>query len=144
MSDAFIAEAETTINAPVADVWDALVNPARIREYMFGTTVKSDWNAGSAITWMGEYEGKPYQDKGTILEIIPERALAVTHYSPLSGAEDRPENYHTLRYELRDAGGATHISLTQDNNANRDEQEHAAGMWRVMLEELRKHLENQG
>jgi len=34
-----IAQASVTIAAPVAKVWDALVNPQTIRQYMFGTTV---------------------------------------------------------------------------------------------------------
>jgi uncharacterized protein YndB with AHSA1/START domain len=33
------ARASITINAPNAKVWDALVNPAAIKKYMFGTNV---------------------------------------------------------------------------------------------------------
>ena len=54
----FIARAETRIYASPRKVWDALVNPAIIRRYMFGTTVVSDWKEGSPVTWRGEWEGK--------------------------------------------------------------------------------------
>ena len=79
----------------------------QIKEYMFGSQVVTDWRQGSPITWKGTYEDKEYEDKGEILEIEPERRLRVTHFSPLSGQEDRPENYHTLSYELEERAGGT-------------------------------------
>ena len=110
-----VATAETEIDASPAKVWAALTDPDQIKEYMFGSQVVTDWKEGSPIIWKGEYEGRKYEDKGSIVEIEPERRLKVTHFSPLSGQEDRPENYHTLVYELEERAGSTHISLTQDN-----------------------------
>jgi uncharacterized protein YndB with AHSA1/START domain len=37
MDRTFIAKASATINTPKATVWDALVNPETIKQYMFGT-----------------------------------------------------------------------------------------------------------
>lgn len=90
-----VAHATTTIHAPVARVWDALVNPALIKQYMFGTNVSSDWKEGSPIVWKGEWQGKSYEDKGVILRLQPERLLQYSHFSPLSGLPEMPENYHT-------------------------------------------------
>jgi uncharacterized protein YndB with AHSA1/START domain len=42
MKNENIAKAETKVNAPVDKVWDALVNPEAIKQYMFGTNVASD------------------------------------------------------------------------------------------------------
>lgn len=53
-----IAKASITINAPVAKVWEALVSPAMIKQYMFGTNVVTDWKEGSPIVWRGEWQGK--------------------------------------------------------------------------------------
>jgi uncharacterized protein YndB with AHSA1/START domain len=100
----YVATAETEIDAPRDKVWAALTDPEQIKEYMFGSQVVTDWKRGSPIVWKGEYEGKAYEDKGEIVEIEPERRLKVTHFSPLSGQEDRPESYHTLLYELEGAG----------------------------------------
>src|SRR5512142_1008907 len=91
-----IARASIRISAPSDKVWDALVNPQAIHQYMFGTTVVSDWREGSPITWQGEWQGKPYQDKGVILQLIPGKKIRYSHFSPLSGQPDRPENYHTV------------------------------------------------
>ena len=58
MQRGLIAKATITINAPVERVWDALVNPGIIKQYMFGTEVVSDWEEGSPIVWKGEWQGK--------------------------------------------------------------------------------------
>jgi len=46
----------------------------------------------------------------------PERILRYSHFSPLSGVPDRPENYHTVTIELSGDGDQTKVSLAQDNN----------------------------
>ena len=97
---------------------------------------------GGAITWNGEYEGRPYQDKGEVLEVEPPRRLKLTHFSPLTGQEDRPENYHTVSYELTDRGGMTHLALSQDNNADQDEADRASANWTTMLTGLKATVEN--
>ncbi len=142
MSDKnLVANASTTINAPKARVWEALTNPAIIKQYMFGTNVTSDFKKGSPISWKGEWQGKAYEDKGVIQEIEPERRLQYTHFSPLAGLPDKPENYHTVTVELSGEGPRTEVSLSQDNNATDEEREHSEGNWRMMLDGLRKLLE---
>src|SRR5688572_16551994 len=110
--------ASTTIDSPVANVWDALVNPEMIKQYMFGAVAESDWNEGSPIIWKGEYEGRTYEDKGVIQKLQPERILQYTHYSPLAGKSDIPESYHTVTIELSAQDAATKVQLSQDNNAD--------------------------
>src|SRR6478735_4317977 len=102
-----VATASIDIAAPAEQVWAALTEPEQIAAYMFGSQVETDWQVGSAITWNGEWEGKPYQDKGEVLAYDEPRRLSVTHFSPLTGQDDVPENYHTLVYELSDADDGT-------------------------------------
>lgn len=122
-------------------MWAALTDPKLIKKYMFGSLVETDWQQGSSIFWKGEYEGKTYEDKGEILEIETERRLKVSHFSPLSGQEDVPDNYHTLLYELKQNGDKTHISLSQDKNASEEEAERAKGNWEMMLGGLKEVVE---
>ena len=136
-----VAKASATINAPAARVWEALVDPAQIKQYMFGTNVASDWKQGSPITWKGEWEGKAYEDKGVIQRIDPPRALQYTHFSPLAGLPDKPENYHTVTIDLSQDGSRTNVTLAQDNNPTEEEREHSEKNWRMMLEGLKKFLE---
>ncbi len=136
-----VATAEIEVDAPAGQVWGALTDPDQIQRYMFGSRVETDWEPGSPIVWKGEYEGKGYEDHGTIVEIEPKRRLKVTHFSPLSGEEDVPANYHTLSYTLDERDGHTRISLSQDNNASEEEAEHSRENWEMMLIGLKDVVE---
>ena len=136
-----LATAETEIEAPATRVWAALTDPGQIKEYMFGSQVETSWEVGSPITWNGEYEGRPYQDKGEVLTYDEPRELSVTHYSPLAGEDDKPENYHTLVYTLDEKDGTTRVSLTQDNCADEKEAEQFSANWQQMLAGLKSHIE---
>ena len=141
MNDKYTAKATTTINAPVSKVWQALVNPEIIKQYLFNTEVISDWKVGSSITYKGEWEGKTFEDKGEILEIEPEKRLMSTHWSPLSGVPDSPENYHTVTYTLSDKGNRTEVTITQDHNATEEEKAHSENNWQTVLQGMKKLLE---
>ena len=141
MGKDLIAEASVNVNAPVDEVWEALVDPEAIHQYMFGTNVETDWHEGSPISWKGEWEGKPYEDKGVILQVKPERTLQYSHFSPLSGLPDRPENYHTVTIELSGDGDQTRVTLAQDNNPTEEARAHSQKNWEMMLGALKKYLE---
>jgi uncharacterized protein YndB with AHSA1/START domain len=136
-----IAEASITIDAPREKVWDALVNPVVIKQYMFGTEVESGWEVGSPIVWKGEWQGKPYEDKGVILQIETARRIQYSHFNPLSGRPDTSENYHTVTIELSDDGAMTLVELSQDNNSSEEAREHSRTNWKQMLSALKQHLE---
>jgi uncharacterized protein YndB with AHSA1/START domain len=136
-----LATAETDISATPERVWAALVDPDQIEKYMFGSRVVTDWKPGSTIVWKGEYDGKKYEDKGKVLDVEPEHHLTVTHFSPRSGQPDEPANYHTLTYDLAKRGDTTHLSLSQDNNANADEVKNSAATWTAMLSGLKEFIE---
>lgn len=140
-SQNLMATAETLINASIDKVWDAFTNSRTIRKYMFGTTVISDWKEGSQIIWKGSWKGKEYEDKGVILQLKPKTKIQYTHFSPLTGQPDLPQNYHTVTIELTNKNSQTKVSLLQDNNANEQEKEHSERNWKAMLEELKKLLE---
>ena len=141
MSHNLVANATTSIHAPQNKVWDALVTPDAIKHYMFGANVESDWQEGSAITWKGEMNGKKCEDKGEIVKIEPDQVLRYTHYSPLSGKPDKAENYHTVSISLAGNGADTHVSLSQDNNADEKSRNESEKNWGAMLDGLKKYVE---
>lgn len=108
---------------------------------MFGTNVVSDWQVGSPIAWKGKWQGKPYEDKGKILKIEQERIIQYSHFSPLMGKPDVPENYRTVTIELSSDGAQTTVTLSQDNNETEEAREHSEKNWRMMLDGLKKLLE---
>lgn len=142
MDKGLIAQASISIHAPNAKVWDALVNPEIISQYMFGTEVVSEWKEGSPIVWKGTWQGKSYEDKGIILKIELGKTLGYSHFSPLSGLADVPENYHNLTYKLSNDEDNTIVSLSQDNNATENAREHSQKMWESLLISLKKLLED--
>jgi uncharacterized protein YndB with AHSA1/START domain len=137
----YVAKAETEIEAPAARVWRALTDPDEIEQYMFGSRVETDWKPGSPIVWRGTYEGKAYEDKGEVVTVEPEHRLEVTHFSPLSGQDDVPANYHTLVYELEQCDGTTRVALSQDNNSSEEAAEHSKANWEKMLAGLKEIAE---
>ena len=142
MDDKFTAEAKTTIHAPASQVWEAITKPELIKQYLFGTDVISDWKEGSPITYKGEWQGKPFEDKGEILKVEPEKRLVSTHWSPLSGVPYTPENSHTVIYKLNGNGDSTEVTIIQDNNANEKEKTESEQIWRTVLEGMKKLLES--
>ena len=141
MGRGLIARASIDIRATQERVWKALVNPQAIKQYMFGAQVTSDWRVGSAIVWKGEWNGKPYEDKGKILQFEPGRKLQYSHFSPLSGKPDSPENYHTVTIELSPDGVQTYVALQQDNNPTEDARETSEKNWNTMLAALKQFIE---
>jgi uncharacterized protein YndB with AHSA1/START domain len=137
-----IARAEVIVDAKPNAIWDALTEPEQVRSWMVGTTVTTDWQVGSPITWQGEMNGKPYEDKGEVLEAEAPNRLSMTHYSPLMGQEDRPENYHTVTYTLSPTrDGRTTVALEQDGNESAEQAEQFSQNWQGMLESLRQTVE---
>ena len=139
-----VATASVKVEAPLAKVWTALVDPETIRKYMMGANVVSDWQEGSGIVWEGEFDGKSYKDKGTILRKDPERLLQYTHFSPLSGQQDSSENYHTVTITLAPEGSSTTVTLTQDNNDTDEARTESEQNWKAMLDGLKKVVEKSG
>ncbi len=139
-----VATAETQIDAAPETVWHALTDPEAIRQYMFGTAVETDWQPGSRIVWRGEFQGRRYEDRGEILAAEPGRRLEVTHFSPLTGQDDVPENYHRIAYTLEPTAGGTRLSLSQDNNATDEDVEHARANWQQVLAGIARVAEGGG
>ena len=118
-NDALVAHSSTVIAASPDLIWRALVDPVAIKRYMFGTTVTSDWTEGGDIIWEGEWQGRPYRDHGKVLRIEPDRLLEYTHFSPLAGKPDVPENYHTVTIRLAPCGRPSAVAAPPGPGASR-------------------------
>jgi uncharacterized protein YndB with AHSA1/START domain len=136
-----VAHASARIHAPASEVWGALTRPELIERYFFGTKVETDWKPGSAVVFKGSFKGKPYQDKGKVLECVPNHKLVHTYWSSMAGEPDRPENYKTVSYELKPEADSTLLTLTQDHNSSEDAREHSEKNWQQVLQGLKKVVE---
>jgi len=129
------------INAPAAKVWEALTNPAIVKQYFFGTNVITDWKKGSPIIWEGEWEGKTYRDKGEILDIDPGRYVRYNYWSTMSGTEDIPENYADITYTLTEKDGVTKLDITQGNIKSEESKNHSEQNWQSVFGKMKEMVE---
>lgn len=141
MPQNFTATKSIAINAKPARVWQALTDPAQVKQVMWGSEVVSDWKQGSPLIYRGVWEGKPFEDKGTILEIDPPHLLRTDYFSPLSGKPDVPENYVEVTYTLAAETGGTKLTVTQSNIADEAGKVRSEGNWSTVLDSIKKLIE---
>ena len=137
------AQVSVHIHAPLQAVWDALTKPEIIKKYFFGTKTITDWVPGHMIVFEGEWEGKTYHDKGTVLEFYKYEKLRYDYWSSMSGIEDMPENYAIITYELFAEADITTLVVTQENIPDEARKEHSIENWKMVLQDLKKLLESQ-
>lgn len=73
----------------------------------------------------------------------PRKSLVTTHWSPMSGVPDTPENYHKVSYQLLEKDVTTEVTIMQENNASQQEKEHSRPNWNQVLDSLKKLPEKQ-
>lgn len=137
------AVSTVTIDVPVSRVWEALVTPALIKQYLHGTDVESDWKVNHPIIFRGVWKGKMYEDRGIIKRFDRDKILEYSFWSSLAGKPDKPENYILVTYQL-ERKGDEETSLTVmavDPKADEMVREHMEQNWSMVLKALKDMLE---
>lgn len=124
-----------------ARVWDALTNPDKTRQYMYGCAIRCDWEVGSPVLWEAELNGElSVFVKGTLLEIKLFKLMEFTVFVPGSGVADTPENYITLSYALHRERDGTRLHIRQGDYALVDNgdfrYEDTAKLWVAVIPKL--------
>ncbi len=133
-------EVHTSIRAPIREAWALLLDPVRLGQLFWGSTVESDFVQGRPIVWKGTWEGKPFQDKGTVRQVKAPTLLQCTHWTPSSGP-DVEDNYSVLTWKLAEENGGTRVTFLHENIATLQMKEHSEPMWKMMLERMKGMLE---
>ena len=131
----------TAIDAPIERVWEAITTPSLIKQWFFGVDTESDWTVGSPLVHTGEYQGKPYVDKGEILRFQPPRLLEHTHWSEVSGKPDRPDQHQVVTWALSEHGDGTELRVSERNLPSREAAETSESAWQVALGNLKQVVE---
>ena len=137
----FSSLSSVVIKASLQKVWDGLTLPELVKQYFFGTNMVTDWKVGSPIFFRGEWEGKAYEDKGTVLEFNPLKSLSYNYWSGFSGVEDKPENYQILKYEVEEVEGGVKLTISQSNASSQESADHSAANWKMVMDGLKKLVE---
>jgi uncharacterized protein YndB with AHSA1/START domain len=137
----YSTSATTVIKAPLERVWEALTRPELVKKYFFGTNLVTDWQVGSPLYFRGEWEGKAYEDRGTVLSFEPMRGFSYNYWSAFSGVSDEPGKRQILRYEVEPGADGIHVAVHQSNVDTQERADHSAKNWRGVLEALKTFVE---
>jgi len=141
MTSGITATASISIDASREAVWQALTDPEMIKEYFFGTDTVTTWEVGSPLRFKGEWEGKTYEDKGTVLAFKKGEQVKYDYWSSMSGTADVPENYGIVTYDLSGDDGAVTVTVTQENIRDEKTRDHSVENWNVVLNQMKDLLE---
>lgn len=129
------------IAAPPERVWEALTTPDQISKWFFGVDTESDWQVGSPLIHRGEYNGQRYEDKGEILELDPPKRFVHTHWSPMSGLPDTPENGQRVTWTLEPIDDLTTLTVAEENLPSDEAKAISDKSWPQALRSLRELVE---
>src|SRR5436190_23157273 len=105
----YVVHKKIILKAKPEDVWDALTNPHKTKEYFFGCEVHSSWKEGGGISfkrkilWLINFELK-----GKIVYIEPGKLLQYILKNR------KGTSFSTVTDELTYADGKTTLSITDD------------------------------
>ena len=109
----------TLIKADIEKVWDALTLPEFTERYWHRMRVRSDWQKGDEVVFLGNDEdGSEYVGcKGTVVESERPKRLAYSWLFPRL-PECQDEEPSLVAFDLEEVGGATKLSVTHNGFAD--------------------------
>jgi uncharacterized protein YndB with AHSA1/START domain len=105
-----------TINTPLQKVWDALTKPELVKQWQYGSKLITDWKPGNSIRFVTEWDGKVFEQWGTVIEIIPMKSIQYSLFAPRPGLEDKPENCFLMNYKLTQQDSGMLLEIIQEDN----------------------------
>jgi uncharacterized protein YndB with AHSA1/START domain len=137
----FSATVSQDIRASIEAVWDAITKPEIVKQYFFGTNLVTNWKVGSPLFFRGEWQGKPYEDRGIVLAFEPSKSLSYNYWSSFSGVEDKPETRQIIRFDLVRVDDGVRLTIHQSNVDTQARADHSAANWHSVLEALKQLVE---
>ena len=130
------------LDAPKEKVWNALTNPALVKQWQYGSDLITSWEVGSEIKFRTEWEGKVFEQWGKVLEIIPQQLIKYSLFFPRPGLEDKPGNYFVMNYKLSEENGGIKLEIIQEDTREGAIQEAPQGEENPVLSGLKNLVEN--
>ena len=107
MADQFIYV--TYIRTTPEQLWQALTDPAFVRQYWFGMTQECEWKEGAP--WALKFEDGRVADTGEVLEIDPPRRLVLKWRNEFK-PELKAEGHSRCVFELVAEGELVKLTIT--------------------------------
>jgi uncharacterized protein YndB with AHSA1/START domain len=120
-------------------LWQAITDSAFTEKYYYGTRVKSDWRAGSPLTYA--YLDGTLAADGEVLEALPPSRLVMT-FRALWDPELAKEPPFRMIWEIEPAGPACRLTVTMEDFVEGSRMaEQATGGMPVIISGLKTLLE---
>lgn len=136
-----ILKKERLIASVPARVWTILTNNEWIEQWL-GVQMITDWEVGSPIAFTFTWKEKEIKDKGTVLDLDPEKKFSYNYWSVFSATADSPENYSVITFELTPKPEGTLLRLTQSNFSTTQMYTHSEKNWEDTLDTIKKLTED--
>jgi uncharacterized protein YndB with AHSA1/START domain len=125
------------INATPQKVWATLTKSEFVKLWQYGSNLQTSWEVGSKIKFTTEWEGKIFEQWGTVLEFIPAEKLRYNLFAARPDLEDNPKNYFVMIYNLTEDNGQTKLEIIQEDNRLNAVQEDEQGEENPVLKMLK-------
>lgn len=132
------------IQVPAAKVWPVLTDPKWVKTWLADTPMEftTDWIVGNPIVIRGDLHGVYFENRGTVLQFEPEKALSYNYWNNISRLPDMPENYSTIVFNLTAMETGTQLTVTVKDLVSEIAYKHIEFYWNVTLELLKKAAED--
>ena len=135
-----------SINASPSKVWRHLTEPDLMREWMgdeeMEIDILSDWKIGGSFIIKG-FHHEPFENRGTILQLEPEKIFEYEYLSSMSGLEDIPENHTRISFYLAAKDGQTELTVQAKNFPTFEIYKHWEFYWNGTLGIIKWRIEKE-
>lgn len=139
-----IISKKVAINAPVAQVWNAVTDIGLMTTWMGGPEldlkIQTSWEPGTPIIISG-FHHAPFENKGIVLEYLPEQVVSYNFLSSISRLPDSAENYSVIRFVFEPQGEQTLLLLTITNFPAPTIYHHLNFYWNTTIVMIKKMIE---
>ncbi|RUL77542.1 SRPBCC family protein [Dyella choica] len=136
---------EVVLERPVSVVWEHLVRPQSMREWLGGddyaVEVDTTWALGSAIVVRGVHH-LPFENRGVVLAFRPCKELSFTHLSSLSRLPDQSSSYTKLSFVLDADGDQTILKFKASGFPTTAIYRHLRFYWMGTIGAFKKYVES--
>ena len=109
------SDSTVKIHAPASKVWLALTMPDLVKQWQYGSDLRTTWEPGTPIIFRNEWNGQVFEQKGTVLEFKPVSRVKYSLFFPRPDLQDIPENHFFMTYELTESAGLTSVLFRQED-----------------------------
>ena len=103
------------ITATARNVWLALTVPDLVKQWQYGSDLLTTWEVGTPIIFRNEWNGQVFEQKGNVIEFLPESRLKYSLFFPRPDLQDIPEHYFFMTYELTESEEVTSLLVRQED-----------------------------